>query len=418
MNVVILTARGLQASALGCYGNALAATPTLDGLAAQGVVFDRHYADATDPAGVRRAWRDGRFHLPDPESAAEPADGDDLIARLKQQGVFTCLIVDDSRPAPAAFEEGWDEVNRAACFETAVETARDRLPELRRMDSWLLWVDFGAPLPPWDPPEEFGAMHFDVTRPDDEEGDDQPAAEPLTPLTDVKEGEGEVEGEGDANDETLFLRMTRSYAAAVTYLDDGIGRILGSLSEEETEPVIVFTSDRGVALGEHGAVGGTRPHAEVVHVPLIVRLPGGEEAGRRVDSLSQAVDLAATLADVFEVELPSAHGGSLLPLVYGEAESVRPYACSGGGVGPAAEWSIRTLQWAYMSAADPSVPPRLYVQPDDLHEVNDVRHHHQEWPEALQRTLRAILRACRAPGPFVPPTPPVIDAVPSEPTMG
>ena len=75
MKVLVLAARGLQAAYVGCYGNPWIATPNLDALAAEGVVFDQHFADRADAAGARRAWRDGRHHLPDPSRPEPPAEG-------------------------------------------------------------------------------------------------------------------------------------------------------------------------------------------------------------------------------------------------------------------------------------------------------------------------------------------------------
>src|SRR5206468_2213320 len=103
-----------------------------------------------------------------------------------------------------------------------------------------------------------------------------------------------------------------SYAAAVTYLDAGVGRLLDALAGTDggEDVVVLLTADVGFPLGEHGVVGPVRPwlHDEAVHLPLVFRLPGRDEAGRRVEALTQAVDLAPTLADVFEVPFGPAHG--------------------------------------------------------------------------------------------------------------
>src|SRR5262245_11366990 len=98
MKVLVVTARGLQAAALGCYGNAWVETPALDALAAGGVAFDAHLADAADPAGARRAWRTGRYHLPAPAPASPSPHGADLLDRLRERGVLTWLVVDHARP--------------------------------------------------------------------------------------------------------------------------------------------------------------------------------------------------------------------------------------------------------------------------------------------------------------------------------
>src|SRR5262249_30063215 len=101
--------------------------------------------------------------------------------------------------------------------------------------------------------------------------------------------------------DTLYLRIQGSYGGAVAYLDAGIGQLLDVLRQRGwlDQLAVVFTSDRGLALGEHGFVGASPlPHNEAVHLPLIMRLPGAEWAGRRVAALTQAVDLAPTLAEL------------------------------------------------------------------------------------------------------------------------
>src|SRR5438552_1647540 len=124
MKVLVLAARGLQAAYVGCYGNAWIATPTLDALAAEGVVFDQHFAGRADAAGARLTWRDGRHHLPDPDLPEPPAEGHaDLIDQLRKRGVFTCLILDDSRPLESGFDAGWDEVIRAPSFDSVLDAA-------------------------------------------------------------------------------------------------------------------------------------------------------------------------------------------------------------------------------------------------------------------------------------------------------
>ena len=407
MKILVLAARGLQAAYVGCYGNPWIATPNLDALAAEGVVFDQHFADRTDAAGARRCWRDGRHHLSDPAQPEPPADGPaDLIAELRKRGVFTSLILDDARPTEGGFEAGWDEVQRAPFSGVVLETAAAALERLAGRDAWLLWVDAAALLPPWDTPEEFLAPYFEE-EPDDagpeemdeEEGDLSEPEEPLTPLNDP------TLGPIDPADEALFLRLQGSYAGAVTRLDAGIGRLLERLValHPDDDVLIAVTADCGLALGEHGVVGPFPPttHEETAHLPLILRLPGADEAGRRVAALTQAADLAPTLADVFETEWPSAQGRTLLPLVYGDAEEIRPYACSGAMQGEAAEWSLRTPEWAFI--LPPSGPARLYVKPDDRREVNDVLPHHMELAEGLERTLRDFVEATRRPGPLLPP---------------
>lgn len=416
MKAIVLVARGLQLGALGCYGSQWIDTPALDALTAEGVVFDQYFADNADPAGARRAWRSGRYQLPTPLSTVEKVPVPDLLAVLRERGIHTCLIVDDSRPSPDDFARGWDEVERVAPaeevspLEATLEAAGAVLERLEHRNDWLLWIDFATLAPPWDVPEEIQAPYFQEESLEDEDEDDEsPEVERLTPLAEAPAGVI------DPDDDTLFLSLQASYAAAVSYLDSGIGTLLQALDglEGGRDVLLLFTTDAGPNLGEHAMIGPAhaRLHEAVVHLPLLVRLPGGAEAGRRIGALTQAVDLAATLADYFQASLADTHGRSLLPLTRGEIETIRPYACAGLQVGAEIEYALRTPEWAFLLPvhAEPEgelPPPRLYVKPDDRSEVNDVLQHHPDLAERFERTLRDFVTASCQPGPLqAPPLP-------------
>ncbi len=417
MKAIVVVARGLQLGALGCYGNSWIDTPALDALAAEGVVFDQHFADRADPAGARRAWRSGRSLLPSPTPTREENAGPDLLTALRAQGIHTCLIVDDSRSSPPEFAAGWDEVERAAAaeettpLEATLEAAGAALMRLEQRDNWLLWIDLTTPLPPWDVPEEFQAPYFDEApiEDDEAEGEEAEEDEPLTPL--VEPPNGPIDPEDDA----LFLSLQTSYAAAVTYLDAGVGQLLEALANLEggDDVLVVLTTDVGQNLGEHGVVGPVRAwlHDEVIHLPLLLRWPGGAEAGRRVSALTQVVDLAPTLAEWFGTSLPGVHGHSLLSLARGQIETIRSYACAGLQVGAAIEYALRTSDWAFLlpvqtGAEEASRSLQLYVKPDDRWEVNNVVQHHLDLTEQLERTLRDFVTATCQPGPLqAPPLP-------------
>ena len=417
MKAIVLIARGLQTGALGCYGNPWIDTPALDSLAAGGVVFDWHFADAADAVGARRAWRSGRYRFPPLAPTSDAAAQTDLLAALSGRGVHTCLILDDSRPAPMEFAHGWDEVHRITPNEetTPLEAVLDAtgaaLERLEHRDNWLLWIDLATLLPPWDVPEEFWHPYFsneteDVEAEDEIEDDEAEESEPLTPTTEAPPGPIHPD------DDPLYLSLQTSYAAAVTYLDAGIGQLLDALANLEggDNILLVLTSDTGQNLGERGIVGPIRAwlHDEVIHLPLVLALPGGVEAGRRVDALTQAVDLGPTLAEWFQTTLPESHGQCLLPLARGEAETIRPYACAGLQVGTAIEYTLRSPDWAFLlpvrtAEDDAGRGPQLYVKPDDRWEVNNVLQHHLEFAEQLERTLRDFVVASAQAGPLRPP---------------
>jgi arylsulfatase A-like enzyme len=415
MKALVILVRGLHLGYLGCYGNAWIDTPTLDRLAAEGVVFDQHYATCPDADGARRTWRAGHYDFGvSAADASSPPCSNDLIGLLRAGGGRTCLVVDDSRSTSTGFAADWDRVRivsptaaQATPLEPTLEAARGALDHVAGYDQWLLWVDLATPLPPWDVPDKHVDPYFQTAVEEvDDEGANEVEAASLEPLPNPTIGLLEPP------EETTFLRLQRSYGAAVTYLDAGLGLFLDELGDAglADEMLIIVTTDHGQALGEHGIFGPHRPwlHDELIHLPLLMRLPHGKEAGRRVAALTQPVDLFPTVLDAFGLQSPHSHDYSLLPLIDGSAEKVRAYACSSLRLGERIEWALRTPDWGFILpvAAPPDDPPRLpqlYVKPEDRWEVNNVLQHHLELAEHLERTLRSFALATRQPGPLRPP---------------
>jgi arylsulfatase A-like enzyme len=402
MKALVVVAHRLHLGYVGCYGSDWVETPALDRLAAEGVVFDQHYADRPDAAGARHAWRTGCYAFPVLESDEQPPGYiPDLIRPFRDRGVITGLVIDPRCDIPADFRAGWHHVLRpnvlasADTLEATLNAVGAALDRLAAADDWLLWVELGTLLPPWRVPEEYLRQYFPTGE----------GSEARTPLANLPIGPW------DGTDDTL-LRLQDSYSAAVTYLDAGIEHLLAELSERGLldDMLLLVTTDRGLSLGEHGIIGDHRPwlHDELIHLPLLVRLPGAAEAGRRVFALTQPVDLLPTLLDAFSLPLPPIHGHSLVPLLDGTAESVRVYACAGLMLGAAIEWALRTPEWAFvlpvqMEPGDAPRGPQLYRKPDDRWEVNNVIQHHLERAEGLEQILRGFIQATKQPGPLQPP---------------
>ena len=165
------------------------------------------------------------------------------------------------------------------------------------------------------------------------------------------------------------------------------------------DTLIVFTADQGEPLGEHGYVRRFRPwlYEELIHTPLIMRLPGGERGGTRQQSIVQTVDLLPTILAAFGLP-PSerAQGGDLLALVRGRSAKIRDYACMGMDV---EELAIRTHLWHLIVPINPDPdedPPRvpeLFRKPEDRWEQNDVIAEYPEVAEHLELTLRRFVEA-------------------------
>jgi arylsulfatase A-like enzyme len=395
MKFLVLNVPALHAGYLGCYGNEWIETPQLDRLAAQGVLFDQHYADSPDAAGEQRSSWTGRYHFPASGKAPDPAakQASSLPRLLQDQGIGFAVVGGPGAgllPGDAETTDGKETERRCLAV----------LEQMATREHGVVWVDWPSLAPPWEVPEDSLARYFAA-------GAEEEEAEPLAPWTDPPTGPLEL------SDDTALERLQNTYAAAVTAFDARLGALLDELEERGLggDLLLCITSDRGLALGEHGVVGDGRPwlHEEVMHLPLLVRLPGGGEAGRRVFALTQPVDLLPTVLEALGVPLPAeVHGRSLWPLLRGEAEQVRAYACAGRDLGETAEWALRTPEWGFIrteggATAGPLRGPQLYVKPDDRWEVNNVLQHHLDLADHFEQVLRGFVEASRRPGPLQPP---------------
>ena len=170
----------------------------------------------------------------------------------------------------------------------------------------------------------------------------------------------------------------RPYDGEVAYTDSLIGDFRNALEQRGLfdESVVVLTADHGEGLGDHGeSYHGFFVYDSTVHVPLIVRLPGGTEGGRVVTDAVSHVDIAPTLAELLDLAGTGAvQGRSLLPSMQGlqepdpgrgvYAESF--YALDHYGWAPLR--SLRTADYKYIETPD----PELYALLEDPDELTNV----------------------------------------------
>jgi N-acetylglucosamine-6-sulfatase len=112
-------------------------------------------------------------------------------------------------------------------------------------------------------------------------------------------------------------------------IDEGVGKLLQALEESSQldNTVIVFTSDNGVMFGEHGFGWKRHPWQEAVKVPLLIRYPKAVKAGSVCDAAVTLTDLFPTCAELAGVGLPEdplRYAKSLVPLMAGKVDSIRP----------------------------------------------------------------------------------------------
>ncbi len=113
----------------------------------------------------------------------------------------------------------------------------------------------------------------------------------------------------------------RDYAKVVKSLDDNVGRLLDELEKEGLldNTLVVYASDQGFYMGEHGWFDKRFMYEESMRTPLIMRLPKGYEYRGDVEQLVQNIDYTPTFLDLAGLPIPEdIQGVSLLPLLRGE----------------------------------------------------------------------------------------------------
>lgn len=130
----------------------------------------------------------------------------------------------------------------------------------------------------------------------------------------------------DINDPKILTALRRSYYALVSYVDKKIGELLCTLDDTglSDNTIILFMSDHGDMLGERGMVQKRCFYEMSARVPLIVCMPDGRYAGRKVADPVSLIDVAPTLLDLVDLEADHAFrfdGSSLVPALNGRMPS-------------------------------------------------------------------------------------------------
>ena len=126
-------------------------------------------------------------------------------------------------------------------------------------------------------------------------------------------------------------RLEALYDGQIRFVDDEIGKLLERMKRLGLydRSLIVLTADHGDGFLEHGFIShSTTPYDELARVPLIIKLPHGEHAGRVVQDQVRLVDLVPTLLEAVGIrERMELAGCSLMPLLDPESRSPRPPTC-------------------------------------------------------------------------------------------
>lgn len=352
MNVICLMCDSLNRHFLDAYGSKIADTPSIDWLAKQSYVFEKHFSGSLPTMPTRRELWTGNYEfLWRPWGALEPWD-DELPLKVKNAGVLPALITDSYH----LFEqgsgnyhfnfEGWEffrgfendpwvtdptpmpehrgNMKNRYARNMRRMTEEQQLPPamtLRAVERWLqrnyTHEKFFLMIDEFGPHEPFNAPEYLVRKYDPD------WTGPLLFWPDYGK---------DLFDEAEISHLRAQYAAHVELIDKYLGRVFETMTElgmwENT--AFILMTDHGHYLGEHGFTGKPPcPQYDVLaHIPLMVRLP--ETPGGRISSVTANVDLYPTILDLLDVPLEhEIHGRSLVPVMSGTRDSVRDWTIYG-----------------------------------------------------------------------------------------
>ena len=150
-----------------------------------------------------------------------------------------------------------------------------------------------------------------------------------------------------------YQRYVKDYLRCIASVDDGVGRLLAYLDESglSRNTIVVYSSDQGFYLGEHGWFDKRWMYEESLRMPLLVRWPGVVKPGTRVRQLVQNIDYAPTLLAAAGLKAPEhMQGESLLPLLKGESpagwrKSMYYHYFEHGGHGVPRHCGVRTERY-------------------------------------------------------------------------
>ena len=124
--------------------------------------------------------------------------------------------------------------------------------------------------------------------------------------------------------EWKYQKYIKDYLATIRSVDDNIGKVLAYLKENglEENTIVIYASDQGFFLGEHGFFDKRFMYEESLKMPFVIRYPGQIEAGTVVSDIVSNIDFAPTLLEMAGVPIPEkVQGNSFFKILKGQASN-------------------------------------------------------------------------------------------------
>ncbi|HZC26451.1 MAG TPA: sulfatase [Actinopolymorphaceae bacterium] len=453
-NIVFIVTDDHAAHALSAYDDTLIDTPNLDRIATGGMRFDDCFCTNALCAPSRASILTGTYsHVNGVHTLSTHFDARQptFASMLRDAGYQTWLVGKwhlghGGSHDPQGFDswqvlEGqgpyWNPEllspagrRRVSGYTTTVLTdlALEQLSARDRDRPFCLLLHHKAPHRSWDPDTRHADLFADdlpepATLFDDHAGHSQAARDARMRVgRDLTERD--LKGpwpEGLSERERTrwgYQRYLKDYLRCVVSVDENVGRVLDALDAEglAEDTIVVYTSDQGFFLGDHGWYDKRFMYDESIRMPLLVRYPREVPAGTRTDAIVTNVDFAQTFLDYAGLpSLPRMQGRSMRPVLRGETPPEWPTSFyyrywehddSAHHVG--AHYGVRTKRYKLIyyygaglglpGTSDRQMPPEwelfdLERDPCELHSVHDdpayadVRRELEEELAKLQREV-------------------------------
>jgi arylsulfatase A-like enzyme len=461
-NIIFIMSDDHAAHAIGAYGSRVNATPHLDRLAREGMRLDNVFVTNSICTPSRAAILTGQYaHLNGVPVFNRFDSARVTVAKLLQQGGYHTAMVGKWHLGsdPAGFDrweilpgqgDYFDPIFYTAAGErkytgryvtdVITDVAMDVIKSRPRDKPFFLMVHHKAPHRPWEPsaahralfgsrwvPEPATLWDSYATRTDALHENRQRVADDLTRrdlklepppglsdtertqwleekpavVTIPRDGQA-VTLTGEALTRWKYQRYMQDYLATIQSVDDNVGRLLAFLDESglARDTIVVYTSDQGFFLGDHGLFDKRFMYEESLRMPFLVRWPAAIEPKTHSDAMALNVDFAPTFLEAAGLAVPAVmQGRSLLPVLRGTAPTdwrtsmYYRYYHDPGHHDTRAHYGVRTRthKLVYFWKKDQWELFDLVRDPAELHNL-----YGQPGQEALTRELKTELARLKA----------------------